>query len=378
MFIDNKQEVFPQLTQGSIRGMAKGLHQYGEHSKPQKVAYEILYTYISKAIAELSDDPDIEAVYVADFGVSDCMNSYEIYFKIIESLGGKNITVCVNDLTTNDWVTAEKVCSKVGVPVVKNGDIHHAGSKIVLVPGSFFEQRLPSNSINISFTNVATHWLSSMDGLRFRGATSDQSQPDRINKDDLRKMQQRSYEDGVRFLVARGRELVDGGILLMGNCITVQGQADTTLNTVMDDVLDRWVEDGRLTREEVDDLTIPWYCKDAEEWTKCFEDEAVKEVGLKLEEMKREKILNPDFKKLKEQKKEGGNDRDDLSKFAKGLTKWMLAYAEQVLLKVFGTAEALKEYVDDVARCFVEQPRLCESCEVAFEQVYYVARKIQS
>merc|ERR1719233_135033 len=307
------------------------------------------------------------------------MNSYEIYIKIVKSMDEKNITIYVNDLPTNDWVTAEQVCSTVGVPVVKNGDIHHAGSKIVIIPGSFFEQRLPSDSINLSFTNVATHWLSSMDGLRLRGAISDQSHPDRMNKDDLMKMKQRSYEDGVRFLVARGRELVDGGILLMGNCIGVEETAETTLYRVMDDVLDKWVEDGRLTRDAVDDLTIPWYLKDAEEWTECFEDEAVKEVGLKLEEVKREKIQNSDFNWLKERKKIGGGyDRDDLWLFAKNLTNWMLAFGEGVLLKGFGTAEAMKEYVDDVARCFVEQPSLCESCEVQFEQVYCVARKIHT
>ena len=345
----------------TIQGMSKGEHQYGKYAAPQKHVLTALYKdFTTKALEELlsSESKDVR---LADFGASDCMTTTDIYTDIVSKVADKKLRFYIVDLPGNDWETAEQQCGLSGIPVEHHEpgkaltDDDGKGSKFVLVPQSFFSQCLPDNSINISFSSTATHWLSSMP--RLQGSIHHHSNIERINVTDLDRLKRISYTDGVNFLVSRTNELVPGGTLLMAN-VNHDRAGGITVLEVMNDVLERWVRAGRLVQSEVDGLGLPVYNKSVEEWTACFNDERVKVAGLKLQRIKQGlPTPNPYLEETSE------------------YMKFFLGFAEGILLKVLKTHDNLMEFMEEVGGALDEDPKLCEMCEIVWYSDFYLAVK---
>jgi len=368
----------------TMKGMAMG--EYGLHASSQKLVCEELYhKYTSRALEQLLEEGKT-IVELADFGAADCINSVENYKQIIKQVENGNVVINIIDLPDNDWKMAEDCCATVGIPVVHKhsgkqdvmeikGNV--AGSRFELIGHTFYEQCLPTNSIDIAFSSIANHWLSSGEGLQLPGSILHSVHQERTSAEDREAMRRRSLEDGVKFLVSRGEELVSGGSLLMGNLSTIEkedGTSEATMRVLvetMNDILVKWVEQGKISQEEINQLVLPCYFKSEAEWRKCFEDPRVKSSGLEIVEVKNVYLENPYYQRYyagMEEDKKG----DAANVFATEYVKSWLAIVKRIFMEVFKTDFELNAFIEEVKLAIASQP---ENCKVDYAITYIVAEK---
>ena len=252
----------------TVKGMAMG--EYGLHAVSQKKVCGTLYSkYTSKALDKILIETS-KQVHVADFGAADCVNTGDIYKKMLEQVkDGRQVVFSIIDLPGNDWKTAKNCCAMVGIPVVELGGKIPSGdeSRIEFVAASFFGQCVPSSSLDVSFTSIATHWLSKVSDLRLPGSMSHAAHLLRTSPDDRDQIKKRGMEDGVNFLVSRAEELKTGGWLLMGETICKNKNDGSTegnhedLFEIMNDVLVNWVKTGKISEDDVRRAFMPFYLK---------------------------------------------------------------------------------------------------------------------
>ena len=361
----------------TVQGMSKGEHQYGKFAEPQKHVSDTLYRdFTSKALDEfLLSSQSKSTVRLADFGASDCMTTSDIYAQLVKKglNSGRKVEFYIVDLPGNDWDTAEQQCALSGIPVQHmEQEEENEGSKFVLVPQSFYSQCLPRNSINISFTSTATHWLSSVSALR--GSIYANSHAKRINVSDLETWKKISYIDGVNFLVSRANELEAGGTLLMAN-VNREKAGLITVFEIMNEVLAKWAKEGKLLRGEVDEMVIPVYNKNVDEWKACFDDERVKLTGLKLQRIEQGLATENQYFQNYSHKITADQDASRDTSATTEFMKFFLAFAEGILLKVLKTDEKLSEFIGEVGNTLVARPDLCEECKTVWYSDLYVAVK---
>merc|ERR1719319_1185849 len=121
--------------------------EYGSHAVSQKKACDNLYSkYTSKALDKILKE-GTKPVHIADFGAADCVNTGDIYKKLLEQVkDGRQVVFSVIDLPGNDWKTAKNSCSMAGIPVVELGSQvpSREESRIEFVAASFYGQCVPS------------------------------------------------------------------------------------------------------------------------------------------------------------------------------------------------------------------------------------------
>ena len=151
---------------------------------------------------------------------------------------------------------------------------------------SFYSQVVPSDSVDVGFSATAMHWLSKLpcnitDHVHAVGARGQ----------ELIAFEKFALADWERILLARSKELVSGGVLVMANfCIDEQGRyLGNTEGINMFDTFDAlWrdlVKSGTITEEEYVSTTFPQFYKSLDQFCSPFNDQSspVIQSGLRLE-----------------------------------------------------------------------------------------------
>jgi len=167
---------------------------------------------------------------------------------------------------------------------------------------SFYTPILPKESLDLGFSATAMHWL--------RGKPSDIS--DHIHMvgargDELDVFAKQASKDWETILLHRARELKPGGRLVLVNFCRDEagGYLGATNGANMFDTFNgiwqQFVDDGVVTAQEYQAMTLPQYYNTVEEFSAPFEDTKsdVYQAGLRLESVDTARVACPfaeDFK----------------------------------------------------------------------------------
>ncbi|CAF4129135.1 unnamed protein product [Adineta steineri] len=182
---------------------------YNLNSAPQLATIQKSFSYIQKAVEEHKAQFNSTDIFsIVDYGCSHGANSFVAVQAIIKALTQKygptienQISVIYNDLPQNDWSALFQVVLQSAVTSLASGK-------------SFYQQILPSNSVQFGYTSTANHWLSKKPcNLRehciaFGGKSS---------TEELKMWSTQAAEDYRLFLQHRSNELKKGAVLVCVN-----------------------------------------------------------------------------------------------------------------------------------------------------------------
>lgn len=156
-----------------------------------------------------------------------------------------------------------------------------------LVSGTtFYRQIMPANTVDIGFSATAMHWLSSK-----VCNISNHVQAVGAEGEELERFRAQAHRDWRQILLHRAIELKAGGKLVLINFgRDEQGRyLGNTGGINMFDTFNRiwldFVDQGRISREEYANMTLPQYYNTVEEFSAPLvdADDAVHRAGLRLE-----------------------------------------------------------------------------------------------
>ena len=395
---DNRKE--------SITNMSKN---YGYYAKSQKQCCKYLHDNFLKNIL----DERIKGIFTeegntretknesilcfVDYGAADTQNSLEIYediFQKVRSFNQLNVDNCGNDrkihlklgiqdLPTNNWdLVKENITNNIASKFDNalhenlsfNSDIRKdeitefKGSELTInfCPSSFYDREtlsLQEDSVDIAFTSISTHWLSSnvIQKYDLKLSNSITASHKSTSPIELKQFINASIEDGIDFLVARGRELRREGKLLMCNAITIDSEEAQSL---LYNIYERGdhANAGKLNKEYrsygavFDDITclinewnqrpgfdisfpmVPGFQKSPKEWKKCFANSEVVKTGLVLTRSETRILPNPYFTEIFENTS-NITERNEIQKknkeFADEYMKSIMAWGHNLFMKAF-------------------------------------------
>ncbi|CAF1137909.1 unnamed protein product [Adineta steineri] len=182
---------------------------YNLNSAPQLAIIHKSFSYIQKAVEEhKAKFSSTDIFFIVDYGCAHGANSFIAIQAIIKALTQKygldienQISVIYNDLPQNDWSAVFQVASQSSVTSLASGK-------------SFYQQILPSNTVQFGYTSSATHWLSKKPcNLREHcyalGGKS--------SAEELKLWSTQAAEDYRLFLQHRSNELKKGAVLACVN-----------------------------------------------------------------------------------------------------------------------------------------------------------------
>ncbi|EOA34849.1 hypothetical protein CARUB_v10022430mg [Capsella rubella] len=255
-----------------------GPNSYSKNSHLQRRTTSLLKEAIDKLIIEKLDAKTLisgsnNTFRIADLGCATGPNTFFLVDDIIRSVETNlrrskstkpEFLVYFNDLPENDFNT-------LFTSLPRDGSYFAVG-----VPGSFYGHVLPRSSVHIVVTVAATHWLSSVP-KDVVDKSSKAWNKGKVHYSNAAKEVVKAYEnqfgrDMGKFLEARAKELVSGGLLVVGMCGIPKGMpfsnlADGIMYTSMAEVLIQMQSKGLITEEQVDTFNIPIYSPSPEEVT---------------------------------------------------------------------------------------------------------------
>jgi len=226
--------------------------------------------------------------------------------------------------------------------------------------------------------STATHWLSSTEGVKMEGVVlSAAVYQHRIHPDVLTIIQNRAHMDGVNFLSCRAEELVNGGILVMGNSGSAvdsrTGELESTCRALietMSDIVIDWIKLGKCSDENACKLFFPLvYQRSIVEWKKCFDDPRVRSKGLVIKDWKYVHMESPLYQKEYRDCKIISSSAD--MDFATAYTKSLLAWAKDLLLRAF-TDQQLEAFLQELTDAIAKDP---QRYQTDYCVLYIVAEK---
>jgi hypothetical protein len=146
---------------------------------------------------------------------------------------------------------------------------------------SFYEQILPTETVTLGWSSWAVQWLSQAPGV-----IPDQVQVALSRDEEMKRaFHQQAAEDWRRFLAARGRELCEGGQLVVLT-MAADDSGDFGYRAVLEEMyasLVKMVQDGFLSEQELQQMTIPTVGRSRDEFLAPFAAEG-SFAGLRLQE----------------------------------------------------------------------------------------------
>ncbi|XP_010415411.1 PREDICTED: probable S-adenosylmethionine-dependent methyltransferase At5g38780 [Camelina sativa] len=254
-----------------------GPNSYSKNSHLQRKTTSLLKETIDKLILEKLDAKTLisgsNTFRIADLGCATGPNTFFLVDDIIKSVetslrksnsSKPEFLVYFNDLPENDFNTLFTSLPQ---------DTSYLA---VGVPGSFYGRVIPRSSVHIVVTVGATHWLSSVpkEVLDKRSKAWNKGKVHYSNaaKEVVKAYERQFGRDMGKFLEVRAKELVSGGLLVVGMCGIPKGMpfsnlADSVMYTSMAEVLIQMQSQGLITEEQADTFNIPIYSASPEEVT---------------------------------------------------------------------------------------------------------------
>ena len=191
--------------------------EYAENSLIQQMAFEEeLHSHAVRFLRERAASGARRPV-IADHGAADGLTTC----KLLRELGETPFVACLQDLSSNDWNATASIVKKFRgdllQPAERLGEVlasseESARQTLVMAPGNFFEQVLPTGSVDLSISGSAYHWLSSIEDLpRPSGICLDVAH---YPAEMRAAWAARARADWATILSRRARELKVGGMLM--------------------------------------------------------------------------------------------------------------------------------------------------------------------
>jgi len=304
---------------------------------------------VESIAAELVPDRDRGGLVIADYGCAQGRVTNMLIRGAVQRIRAGHpelpLTVCHNDLLSNDWATfLSHLRADDSYLSIPGGPITPLVSAI-----SFYEAVTPRNLVHLGISFAAAQWLASpgpTDGgtaLYF----------DQLEGAAREEMAGQAHADWTRFLRLRADELAPGGRLVI-NLMGIADGGTPAGHEVWDRVRAICVEmadEGLLDRERLEAYVIPIYERTVEEVRRPFGEE----IGGRLE-LREEHIAPVENPSAAAYREDG-----DAAAFARDFTAFFRAFSEPSLRAGLAASDAsieelyrrLRSRLEDEADTFV-------------------------
>jgi len=302
---------------------------------------------------------DREHFTFSDMGCADGGTSLELWRRVIGHLRQSttsDIQVIYADQPRNDFnalasITHDLTDFKSWLGEFQNVFALQSGA-------SFYTAVTPVSSLDLGFSATAMHWLQKKpvdisDHVHMVGAKGK----------ELEEFSKQAHQDWSRILLHRARELKPGGKLVFANfCCDESGQylgATSGVNMFdrFNSIWQQFVDDGIISSEEYQSMTLPQYYNTVEEFSAPFQQQGseVFKAGLHLDSIETAQVACPFAEDFKTHK--------DATRFASEYIPTIRSWNESTFLAGLSTQrdiserrEILESYYDTYKRQVVENP----------------------
>lgn len=317
---------------------------YNANSAPQMAAIADVLPWIDGAVAAMSLPVAAPAFTIADFGCSEGRNSIEVVRHTIAALRAKTgqpVQTIHSDLPTNDFSTLTRSLRADAQSVF--GDRFTYSS---VVPGSMFDQLLPTNSLDFSMTFNAIGFLSrrpveSLPDYILPNGPSRTRARGNVSEADRTTFARQAEDDVKAFLNARARELRPGGKVLLqvfgGNeeARTCDGLYDLLNDAVLDHV-----DLGTISEEIYTRYYQPVYFRTLDELIAPLAGGTELSANYELNRSESYEVPVPFV--------EAYEADGDLNRYAKAYVDFFRAFTEAVLRLALGARPDLNEVIESI------------------------------
>ncbi|XP_048318959.2 loganic acid O-methyltransferase-like [Ziziphus jujuba] len=256
-----------------------GTYSYSKNSYYQKFSANAEREKIEEEIVEKLDVENLltssnNTIRIADLGCATGPNTFTTMESALEAIKRKYQTQCPNSplmpefqVFFNDQVMNDFNTLFTSLP-------HEREYFAVGVPGSFYGRLFPQSSLHFVHSSFALHWLS-----KLPSELEDESSPawnkGRIHYTNAPEEVVKAYagqfdEDMGRFLDARAKEMVSGGMLVMIMSGIPKGMPYSFIpNGMMYDSMAtsllELAKEGLIKESQVDSFNLPYYAASPEE-----------------------------------------------------------------------------------------------------------------
>jgi S-adenosylmethionine-dependent carboxyl methyltransferase len=296
---------------------------YDAHSEYQRRVIEGGDQLIRETVADLGLNSGEGAITVVDYGSGTGATSAHAMGTALTALRGREpkraLEAIHNDIPGNDFTGLfENLAAKDGYLQTVEGPIYPLAAA-----GSFFQQVLPGDGVQLGMCSNAAHWLreqpriSIPDGMYFCEATGSEREG----------IAEQAAGDWLLFLSARAAELAPGGrMLVQGIASSDDGErvsASKLLRSMWRAAADL-AEEEVLDRETLERYVFPVYCRSPSEGTAPLEKEGPLAGSLEPITARLEEVANPYWELF---------ERDgDAEAYAKTYVEFVRAFAETAML----------------------------------------------
>lgn len=333
---------------------------------------------VIQAIKELLPSMSSEAVFtMADMGSADGGTSLEMIHQVVRILQQytpqRSISIIYEDQPKNDYnalfenlrATQKDSRSLATLP----------GVYLYGAPVSFYEQFIPSGTLNLGFSATAMHWLSVKPC-----EISNHVQAVGAQGSELKAFAEQGRKDWERILLLRAAELAPQGRMVIINfCRDEQGQylGNTGGASVFDTYASLWekfVGQGIITRDEFIAMTLPQYYRTVEESKAPFASSgAAYQAGLRLDHIETRVVKCPYAKRFKA-------GEWDAATFAHAYIPTLRSWSENTFFSALSEDRSVEERRDIIERFYgtyealvAEEP---DKHSLDFVHAYMVIRKV--
>jgi hypothetical protein len=239
---------------------------YSANSRPQHAAASVAYPYLAAAAGDAAAPVDGSPFTIGDFGCAGGANEMEPMALAIDGVRRRGVTAAIEvvhtDLPDNDFTPLFQL--------LENPTSYAAGRPAVypLVVGrTLYGPLLPDRRLHLGWSGITLHWLSAVPGT-----IADQIYANLTTGAAREALRRQAEDDWRTFLTERGRELVDGGeLVLVAGASEPDGRSGAeALFTVIGDVLATMVTVGGLRPGEHERIFYPTWNRTPGEWLAPF------------------------------------------------------------------------------------------------------------
>jgi hypothetical protein len=257
------------VTEAVTPAAMEGQGRYNRSSQVQAAGLSPAVPMLERAAREVPLPAGRQPIVIADYGSSQGHNSLAPIGAAIDVLreqAGREraISVVHVDLPGNDFTELFATLRHDPQSYLKRDAAVFASA----VGRSFYEQVLPSETVTLGWSSWSVQWLSQAPGV-----VPDQVQVALSSDAGVKNaFHRQAAEDWRQFLVARGRELCDGGqLVVLTMAVDEHGEFGyRALLQAMYASLVKMVESSFLSEEELRRMTIPTVGRSREEFLAPF------------------------------------------------------------------------------------------------------------